>query len=55
MDYKDIDVSVHGNVLTLRGERRLEEHAPHVRISLLLQSLYAEIHNPQVLDRLGTE
>ncbi len=31
-------------------ERKLEEYSRHVRISLLLPSLYSEIQNPQVLD-----
>ena len=31
-------------------ERRLEEYSKHVRITLLLPSLYSEIQNPQVLD-----
>jgi glucosyl-3-phosphoglycerate synthase len=36
-------------------ERRLEDHARHVRIALLLPSLYSEIHNPEVLDRILEE
>jgi len=36
-------------------ERRLEEHARHVRIALLLPSLYSEIQNPEVLDRILEE
>ena len=33
-------------------EHKLEEHSRHVKISLLLPSLYSEIRNPQVLDRI---
>ena len=33
-------------------ERRLEEHAKHVSICLLLPSLFSEIQNPAVLDRI---
>ncbi len=36
-------------------ERRLEEHAQHKRISLLLPSLFSELENPQVLDRIVSE
>ncbi len=36
-------------------ERNLEEHARHSRISLLLPSLFSEIQNPQVLDRILDE
>jgi len=36
-------------------ERRLEDHARHVRIALLLPSLYSEIQNPEVLDRILEE
>jgi glucosyl-3-phosphoglycerate synthase len=36
-------------------ERTLEEHSHHVRISLLLPSLYSEIRNPQVLDRITND
>ena len=36
-------------------ERRLEDHARHVRIALLLPSLYSEIHNPEVLNRILEE
>jgi glucosyl-3-phosphoglycerate synthase len=36
-------------------EAKLEEHARHVRISLLLPSLYAEIKTPEVLDRIIDE
>jgi glucosyl-3-phosphoglycerate synthase len=35
-----------------RLDEKLEDHARHVRIALLLPSLYAEIQNPQVLDRI---
>jgi glucosyl-3-phosphoglycerate synthase len=33
-------------------ERKLEEYSHHRRISLLLPSLFSEIQNPQVLDRI---
>lgn len=33
-------------------ERKLEDHSRHIKISLLLPSLYSEIQNPQVLDRI---
>ena len=36
-------------------ERKLEEYAKHVRISLLLPSLYSEIQTPEVLDRIIEE
>ena len=36
-------------------EKKLEDYASHVRISLLLPSLYSEIQNPQVLDRILEE
>ena len=36
-------------------EKKLEEYARHVRISLLLPSLHAEIQKPQVLDRILDE
>jgi glucosyl-3-phosphoglycerate synthase len=36
-------------------ERKLERYARHTRISLLLPSLYAEIENPEVLDRILEE
>lgn len=36
-------------------ERKLEEYAAHVKISLLLPSLYSEIQNPTVLDRIIKE
>jgi glucosyl-3-phosphoglycerate synthase len=36
-------------------ERKLEEYARHVKISLLLPSLYSEIHVPEVLDRILEE
>jgi glucosyl-3-phosphoglycerate synthase len=36
-------------------EKKLEEYAGHRSISLLLPSLYAEIQNPQVLDRILDE
>jgi glucosyl-3-phosphoglycerate synthase len=36
-------------------EAKLEEHAQHVRISLLLPSLYAEIKTPEVLNRIIDE
>ena len=36
-------------------ERRLEDHARHVRIALLLPSLYSETQNPEVLDRIMEE
>ncbi|MCK4272404.1 glycosyl transferase, partial [bacterium] len=36
-------------------ERNLEEHARHSRISLLLPSLFSEMRNPQVLDRILDE
>jgi glucosyl-3-phosphoglycerate synthase len=36
-------------------EKKLEEYAHHVKISLLLPSLYSEIAKPQVLDRIIDE
>ncbi|MFH1481661.1 MAG: glycosyl transferase [Pseudomonadota bacterium] len=36
-------------------ERKLEEYATHTNISLLLPSLYSEIQNPLVLDRIMDE
>ncbi|MCG8338385.1 MAG: hypothetical protein MJE63_28090 [Proteobacteria bacterium] len=33
-------------------EKRLEEHAKHWNICLLLPSLYSELQNPEVLDRI---
>ena len=33
-------------------EHKLEEYSRHTKISLLLPSLYAELRNPQVLDRI---
>jgi glucosyl-3-phosphoglycerate synthase len=36
-------------------ERKLEEYAEHVKISLLLPSLYSEIQVPHVLDRILDE
>lgn len=36
-------------------ERKLDEYSNHVRISLLLPSLYSEIQNPQVLDPIMEE
>ncbi|MBU2552269.1 MAG: glycosyl transferase [Proteobacteria bacterium] len=36
-------------------ETKLEEYSRHMRISLLLPSLYAEIENPAVLDRIIAE
>ena len=33
-------------------EKKLEEYAKHVRICLLLPSLYSEIQNPAVLDKI---
>ncbi len=36
-------------------ERKLEEYARHVKISLLLPSLHSEIRNPQVLDPILEE
>ncbi len=36
-------------------ESKLQEYSRHLRISLLLPSLYAEIQNPQVLDRIIDE
>ncbi len=36
-------------------EKKLEEYATHHRISLLLPSLYSEIQNPPVLDRIMDE
>ena len=36
-------------------ERKLEEYSRHSRISLLLPSLYSEIKNPSVLDRILDE
>lgn len=36
-------------------ERKLEEYSNHVRISLLLPSLYSEIRSPQVLDPILEE
>jgi len=36
-------------------ERKLEEYARHLRISLLLPSLHSEILNPPVLDRIMEE
>ncbi len=38
-----------------RLERKLGEYASHIRISLLLPSLFSEIQNPPVLDRIITE
>lgn len=49
--YRAID---HGSYLA-RLEQKLEEYARHVRISLLLPSLYSEIQNPPVLDRILEE
>ncbi len=39
----------------LNLERKIEEYAEHLRICLLLPSLYTEIQNPQVLDRILSE
>ena len=36
-------------------EKKLEQYARHSKISLLLPSLYAEIENPEVLDRILNE
>jgi glucosyl-3-phosphoglycerate synthase len=36
-------------------EQKLEEYSRHLRISLLLPSLYSEILNPEVLDRILAE
>lgn len=36
-------------------EKKLENYSQHLRISLLLPSLYSEIENPQVLDRIIEE
>jgi glucosyl-3-phosphoglycerate synthase len=36
-------------------ERKLEEYSSHVKTCLLLPSLYSEIQNPQVLDRIMDE
>jgi glucosyl-3-phosphoglycerate synthase len=36
-------------------ERKLEEYSRHLRISLLLPSLHAEIHTPHVLERILDE
>jgi glucosyl-3-phosphoglycerate synthase len=36
-------------------EQKLEAHARHVKIALLLPSLYSEIQNPQALDRIIDE
>ena len=36
-------------------EKKLEEYSTHLRISLLLPSLYSEIQNPPVLDRITDE
>lgn len=36
-------------------EKRLEEHAKHWNICLLLPSLFSELKNPQVLDRIINE
>ena len=36
-------------------ESKLEEYSRHMRISLLLPSLYTEIQNPAVLDRIIEE
>ena len=36
-------------------EQKLEDHARHIKIALLLPSLYSEIQNPQVLDRIIDE
>jgi glucosyl-3-phosphoglycerate synthase len=36
-------------------EQKLEEYSRHLRISLLLPSLYTEILNPEVLDRILVE
>ena len=35
-------------------EKKLEEYSHHTKMSLLLPSLYSEIRNPQVLDRIMT-
>ncbi|KPK30596.1 MAG: hypothetical protein AMK69_03000 [Nitrospira bacterium SG8_3] len=36
-------------------EKKLDEYSRHLRISLLLPSLYAEMQNPEVLDRILEE
>ena len=36
-------------------EKKLEEYARHLRISLLLPSLYSEIQNSRVMDRIMDE
>lgn len=36
-------------------EKNLEEYATHLKISLLLPSLYSEIQNPEVLDNIINE
>ncbi len=49
--YRAFDVEAYLESL----EKKLEEYARHVKISLLLPSLYSEIQNPQVLDRIINE
>jgi glucosyl-3-phosphoglycerate synthase len=36
-------------------EKKIEEYATHLKISLLLPSLYSEIQNPEVLDNIISE
>ncbi|MDY6863970.1 MAG: glycosyl transferase [Thermodesulfobacteriota bacterium] len=36
-------------------EHKLEEYSRHIKIGLLLPSLYAELQNPQVIDRIINE
>lgn len=36
-------------------EAKLEDHAQHTKISLLLPSLYSELQNPEVIDRITNE
>jgi hypothetical protein len=36
-------------------EKKIEEYASHLKISLLLPSLYSEIQNPEVLDNIINE
>ena len=36
-------------------EKKIEEYATHLKISLLLPSLYSEIQNPKVLDNIINE
>jgi hypothetical protein len=49
--YEAFDTEAYLNDL----EIKLEEYSKHVKMSLLLPSLYSEIQNPQVLDRILDE